>query len=192
MKMKKAVLCVGAFVAICMAMPAAAATFLVNFNSPKFISAGPFSGSMTLTTTDIAAADGSYAIIGITGSGIYKTKTYIFSGPILDDGASNKIFADRTGQVFDIPGTSFSMTSGSSKLTGNIFYYKSTTNSYMWEVGSDNGIINSFAIQKMASAVPEPETWAMLLLGFGIIGATLRYRRRPATITYGPPAGGFC
>jgi hypothetical protein len=26
--------------------------------------------------------------------------------------------------------------------------------------------------------VPEPETWAMLIAGFGLIGGALRYRRR--------------
>ena len=32
-----------------------------------------------------------------------------------------------------------------------------------------------------AAAVPEPATWAMMLLGFGIVGLTLR-RRRPTTV----------
>lgn len=30
----------------------------------------------------------------------------------------------------------------------------------------------------VAAAVPEPATWAMMLVGFGMIGATARYRRR--------------
>lgn len=30
-----------------------------------------------------------------------------------------------------------------------------------------------------AAAVPEPATWATMLLGFGLIGAAMRYRRRP-------------
>jgi hypothetical protein len=29
------------------------------------------------------------------------------------------------------------------------------------------------------TAVPEPAAWAMMLLGFGGIGAAVRYRRRP-------------
>lgn len=33
---------------------------------------------------------------------------------------------------------------------------------------------------KMASAVPEPATWAMMILGFGLAGAALRRRRETA------------
>lgn len=34
------------------------------------------------------------------------------------------------------------------------------------------------------AAVPEPATWAMMLVGFGMIGATVRYRRRSVQATY--------
>lgn len=36
----------------------------------------------------------------------------------------------------------------------------------------------------LASAVPEPTTWAMMLVGFAMVGAAARYRRRGAKITY--------
>jgi hypothetical protein len=32
--------------------------------------------------------------------------------------------------------------------------------------------------------VPEPATWAMMLLGFAMIGAAARYRRRGVAVTY--------
>ena len=34
------------------------------------------------------------------------------------------------------------------------------------------------------SAVPEPATWAMMLVGFAMVGATARYRRRNSALTY--------
>ena len=37
---------------------------------------------------------------------------------------------------------------------------------------------------KPLSAVPEPATWAMMLLGFGMTGAAMRYRRRATKVTY--------
>lgn len=35
-----------------------------------------------------------------------------------------------------------------------------------------------------AAAVPEPATWAMMLVGFGMLGAVIRYRRRSTAIVY--------
>lgn len=36
----------------------------------------------------------------------------------------------------------------------------------------------------ITSAVPEPSTWAMMLLGFAMIGAASRYRRRTTIVVY--------
>lgn len=44
------------------------------------------------------------------------------------------------------------------------------------EPGDNNGI-------DRISAVPEPSTWALLMVGFGVTGAGLRRRRRPRTAT---------
>lgn len=38
---------------------------------------------------------------------------------------------------------------------------------------------NSFEIDDLATAVPEPATWAMLVIGFGAVGTAMR-RRKPA------------
>ncbi|WP_082543528.1 PEPxxWA-CTERM sorting domain-containing protein [Sphingomonas sp. Leaf339] len=35
-----------------------------------------------------------------------------------------------------------------------------------------------------AAPIPEPATWAMILVGFGMIGATARYRRKGAQVRY--------
>lgn len=54
---------------------------------------------------------------------------------------------------------------------------------YTWGSGADADSM-TVNIGPIASAVPEPSTWAMLLVGFGLIGATARYRRRHSTIGY--------
>ncbi|MBJ6121825.1 PEPxxWA-CTERM sorting domain-containing protein [Sphingomonas sp. BT553] len=36
----------------------------------------------------------------------------------------------------------------------------------------------------MAAAVPEPATWAMMLVGFAMVGGTVRYRRRGVRLAY--------
>jgi hypothetical protein len=45
--------------------------------------------------------------------------------------------------------------------------------------GFTDADVPGFVAQQVA-AVPEPKSWAMLIAGFGMIGATLRRRARPA------------
>ena len=42
----------------------------------------------------------------------------------------------------------------------------------------------AFEIDEVAAAVPEPATWAIMLLGFGMIGSALRRRRVTAKVRY--------
>jgi hypothetical protein len=52
---------------------------------------------------------------------------------------------------------------------------------------SDNGKLIGNApgvdVRYIAGGVPEPATWAMMLVGFGGLGATMRSRRKPALAT---------
>ncbi|WP_342355147.1 PEPxxWA-CTERM sorting domain-containing protein [Sphingomonas sp. CFBP 8760] len=36
----------------------------------------------------------------------------------------------------------------------------------------------------LASLVPEPSSWLLMIAGFGMVGATARYRRRATKIAY--------
>ena len=47
---------------------------------------------------------------------------------------------------------------------------------------NDSG--NAFVASEAIAAVPEPATWAMMLLGFGTIGGAARYRRRNSNIVF--------
>ena len=40
------------------------------------------------------------------------------------------------------------------------------------------GYVAQFRAAEAAGAVPEPATWAMMLLGFGAVGGAARHRRR--------------
>jgi len=56
-----------------------------------------------------------------------------------------------------------------------------TTGTYIFNSSADSLTIN---VGQIAAAVPEPATWAMMLVGFGMIGATARYRRRSTKVAY--------
>ncbi|KQU55811.1 hypothetical protein ASG67_06770 [Sphingomonas sp. Leaf339] len=42
----------------------------------------------------------------------------------------------------------------------------------------------NFRFTTVAGAVPEPATWAMMLVGFAMVGGTVRYRRRNVRLAY--------
>lgn len=50
--------------------------------------------------------------------------------------------------------------------------------------GGNATYTGNLSFANVAAAVPEASTWAMMLVGFGMIGAVSRYRRRNAMVTY--------
>jgi len=48
--------------------------------------------------------------------------------------------------------------------------------------GSASAGASSQGCARAAGGVPEPSTWAMMLLGFGAMGFALRRRKRPALL----------
>jgi len=42
----------------------------------------------------------------------------------------------------------------------------------------------TYASDGASGAVPEPATWAMMMLGFGAVGGAMRYRRRAAKVAF--------
>ncbi|WP_217430721.1 PEPxxWA-CTERM sorting domain-containing protein [Sphingomonas bacterium] len=48
-------------------------------------------------------------------------------------------------------------------------------------LGSDYA---AFEVDDLAAAAPEPGTWVMMILGFGLLGSALRYRRRKSTVAF--------
>ncbi|MDP1027561.1 PEPxxWA-CTERM sorting domain-containing protein [Sphingomonas sp. KR1UV-12] len=50
-------------------------------------------------------------------------------------------------------------------------------------IGTPNGLPPIATLDNVAmTAVPEPATWAMMLVGFAMVGATARYRRRSTNV----------
>lgn len=131
-------------------------------------------------SNDYALAGDGFPVGTSANSDLIYTLTLIFA-----DGATI------TGQYFD---STFS--AGTSATVGNITY---TMTGFGWDRSPANNVsafravsggdpadyTGQFAFSQVAAAVPEPATWGMMLLGFGMIGAASRQRRRAVRVSYG-------
>lgn len=93
-------------------------------------------------------------------------------------------FGTGLAAAFQISGTALGFT----QFTGPAIF-TGTANAPVFSVGTFqlNSLVSgasTLTITQVAAAVPEPETWLMMLLGFGLIGASMRYGRRTTTVTY--------
>lgn len=74
--------------------------------------------------------------------------------------------------------------------SGSLFSYDaglaSTTLSFT-QTGVNGATSGSFTLASPPAAipaVPEPAIWGMMIVGFGLIGGAMRYRRRSASVTF--------
>ncbi len=102
-------------------------------------------------------ADGSYALIVVTDNDYSVTQ----SG---------------SGEQFDVCTGGLTGKGGSAEVKLGAACPKGKTlipnMVYSFKVGADE-------YAKLTGAVPEPQTWAMMLAGFGAVGAAMRRRRKP-------------
>ncbi len=103
------------------------------------------------------------------------------------------IFADGATISGQYVGSTF--TGGTSATVGNTTY---TLTGFGWDrspadnVSAHNAVsggdpsdyTGQFAFTQAISAVPEPATWGLMVLGFGMIGAAARSRKVKTTVSY--------
>ena len=155
-----------------------------------------------------------YTPYALTFTANASTSTISFAGydaPANYIVSSIGLFLNNSGpSIISSNGSSFTLTrapSGSNALaSGPFLYFQGTTvgsydifsqsantiagSSYTlrFDLNNQNGNrengLRVEASNATVGAIPEPATWAMMLVGFGMIGATARYRRRSITTTY--------
>ena len=139
--------------------------------APFFGVAG--TGSGTLTTNGITIDSRGFTaqmITAITGSFNGSTITGLAS-PF---GANNLFYV--TGPSFvDGSGLGFNTTAGTSV---NLFFQDSVGSYRINTTGPFTSSLVTARSSAAVAAVPEPATWAMMLLGFGGIGVAMRRRRK--------------
>ena len=173
----------------------------------------PFSLKKTVASAAIAcalagAASASHAAVLITnGSGtitgvsdvMLGTKTYDVSfGNTVSTPLLAAYAADALSQIEGVFSSSTAPNSikGCSNLKNCYITFPVTTGGYDYlQISTKNGLItgNESAVGQgkaqvtyaIFTAVPEPATWAMMLVGFGMIGFAMRARRQQKVrVTY--------
>jgi hypothetical protein len=85
-----------------------------------------------------------------------------------------------TSGTFDLSGSGFVLEYYAVKY-GNeftLYEYLGTDGTGSWVTNGKNGVSHIAFFGSPGTAVPEPATWAMMLLGFGAAGTALRRSRR--------------
>ena len=172
------------------AVPASAAPVITAVNAD--LTSAPFSfsylgGTFTFGSTgdifaplSVSAADGAavsafggFLGIPLKPSSFFTDRGTVISGPGFGQFAS---FATLT-PVDSSNGDNFlnlRVTSGGQNYYGFAYTTNATLNSYGFETSPETAITATTAIP---AAVPEPATWAMMLVGFGAVGFAMRRRK---------------
>ena len=140
-------------------------------------------GSVAPDLVDIVV-DGTTRISGLTANNQTGSVSFYGGGtligtPCIQADSFNTQFCDTIINLAGAPNLTFAHTS--STLTLSIFAYGT---------GWQGGLDEAWAIDNLSvtlagganAAVPEPATWALMMLGFGAIGYSLR--RRKATVSF--------
>ena len=144
--------------AISLSAPAAATAVNYNFG-------GAGSGFMALNLTG-----GTYALD--TLSLTLGTATFNAAGSTLTPGSPYFLGGNLNGDTVVVSNTNdyfFLFDPASSSQTASLLQYAN--------VGTPGVLGGNLTITQVAAAVPEPASWALMLLGFGAIGVAMRRRK---------------
>jgi PEP-CTERM motif len=182
------------------------------FDGSTVVASGSFSydsslesGLLTfndLTAFSISGAGNSYTLADVKGTGALNTYNYFGYDttlmtfvPGLVDGPQGQfelIFGATSSTIqgsltYTTGGFSFDPLPGQADPSGlgendGLYAFYDPANCGACQLPSDFPSFTSFSI----SAVPEPSTWLMMLLGFLILGFTVHRRKLTKTVRYNP------
>lgn len=186
----KKILTAAAVALLATAAPAFAAENLaVNFTAPAGAqTTGTYFGLVNVTVSGTGVSNGTkvndafYSIasngVATYDPGFYQLAfgTTAFAGPTASQSAANFIVGGLPAYNANNSYT-FTLNTGIAQAAAQRLFFRVNDG-----VFSDNS--GAFALT-IAQAVPEPATWAMMLMGFGMIGFGLRsYQRKSTKVTY--------
>lgn len=160
------------------ATPASATELLYNFTSTS----GTDDFSFTLDsnpTPDVDGGGDGFAFLNylVTTSAGAETFTLQFHGSNVDGGLQ---FLTPTSTGYYLLGFELfsGLTSAPTMLTGDFALYGSRS----VEPLTGYKIEGTLTVTELSAAVPEPGTWAMMLLGFGAVGFSMRKARQAKAV----------
>jgi len=158
-------------------------TYDLETNSKYLSNAAPFTGATALTSGQITQ-------VGMLVN--YGDKLYRFGTDNTD--RTNRLAALQ-GAIWQVVNPGYSVVSGTSAVNSYIAQYSGA--SYATQLTgygtirsnitfiTETGLYGKASAHQsfaLAGGAPEPATWAMMILGFGLSGAALRSRRRLAVV----------
>lgn len=130
---------------------------------------GPFTFTITGTATTTGTQTFDY-----TSGGFYSFFNVRASANAFSNGATTSLYSHGPANCCSSPSNGFSYTgSVDLNLVAGQAYGFSVTGS---NSDSARRIQGNFAVSTPVSAAPEPATWAMMMVGFGLVGAMSRRR----------------
>ncbi len=175
--MTKSLLAFTAVIAMAASAPASAAQYMFQFSGTNLFGNPAMAvGSGIFTTSNVATQVGghtAYAITSITGmvngSAIVAPDAptygnYFTDGPAFLDGVGLRFFTAANNDIR--------------------FFFQDSVGRY--RVNTFNPGATGFvtATSSLVAGVPEPATWGLMIMGFGMMGTAVRRSRRTVTANY--------
>ena len=152
---------------------AALITETIDFSFSNFIPSGspidPWTGSFTITYDPSLNSSGSLTAFSSNLPAVYDPFVWTFGS------SQQLIIGDACNLVFNSCSVTTGKNQAAMNITAGFADITTATNTQTFFTSTASSIVT-------VAAVPEPSTWAMMILGFAGVGF-MAYRRKRVTIT---------
>lgn len=164
------------------ALPTAASAAVTFDVSGTFVGGGSFSGFVTTSDNLMSLLD--FSVTTTPGGGTWPYP--FFPGDTYTKAGASSVTALPNNYIYaTYPDSDQLRLYFAGALTQSGVALDQTAGEFVSKIGMRT--VGSGALtRRVAAAVPEPATWALMILGFGMVGGAMRasIRRRKVTVSY--------